>query len=119
MPPVYAGSVITEDPHGWLEPDGAEAGTRRSTADHADASATRLCARVGCGAVAVATLTADYAGRQMAVGPLSPHRTPPALDLCARHRAALTPPEGWELLVHEPARESPDRSESSRRGAGD
>lgn len=62
----------------------------------------RLCARVGCGTTAVSTLTADYDDRIMAVGPLSPDRTPPALDLCERHAAALTPPEGWTLLRHDP-----------------
>lgn len=60
----------------------------------------RLCARVGCGAPAAGTLTADYSDRVMAVGPLSPERTPPAHDLCERHCASLTPPEGWQLLRH-------------------
>ncbi|XPP26623.1 MAG: DUF3499 family protein [Leucobacter sp.] len=64
----------------------------------------RLCARVGCGGTAVATLTADYGDRMMAVGPLSPERTPPALDLCAEHRDALRPPEGWEFVRHDPGR---------------
>lgn len=67
-------------------------------------SAERLCARVGCGATAANTLTADYGDRIMAVGPLSPERTPPALDLCIRHAEALTPPEGWQLLRHDPGR---------------
>lgn len=64
----------------------------------------RRCARVGCGVIAVATLTADYDGRTMAVGPLSPDRQPPALDLCPRHRDTLSPPDGWVLLRHDPAR---------------
>lgn len=62
----------------------------------------RLCARVGCAESAVATLTADYGDRVMAVGPLSPERTPPASDLCGRHRDRLTPPAGWTLLRHDP-----------------
>lgn len=66
----------------------------------------RLCARVGCGEPANCTLTADYEDRQMAVGPLSPERVPPALDLCERHRLALAPPEGWALLQHDPRREA-------------
>ena len=66
---------------------------------------TRLCARVGCGGIAEHTLTADYSERVMAVGPLSPARMPPALDLCARHGDALSPPEGWALLRHDPRRE--------------
>lgn len=62
----------------------------------------RLCARVACGAPAVATLTADYRDCLMAVGPLSPERTPPALDLCAKHRDRLSPPSGWTLVRHDP-----------------
>ncbi|MBU3994305.1 MAG: DUF3499 domain-containing protein [Actinobacteria bacterium] len=72
-----------------------------TTAHDAARAQARLCARVSCGAPAVATLTADYPDRVMAVGPLSPLRTPPALDLCARHRDALTPPDGWELIAHD------------------
>ncbi|MDI6023778.1 DUF3499 family protein [Leucobacter sp. UT-8R-CII-1-4] len=61
---------------------------------------SRLCARVGCAQVARYTLTADYTDRMMAVGPLSPERTPPALDLCERHAESLAPPEGWQLVRH-------------------
>ncbi|MGI8392657.1 DUF3499 family protein [Leucobacter sp. W1038] len=113
--------MTPDDPHSWLEPDAHEAASEAEApvsqsdhthADHAgvdhagaDRAAARahdrLCARVSCGAVAEATLTADYPDRVMAVGPLSPLRTPPALDLCARHRDALTPPDGWELIAHD------------------
>ncbi|MGK0722233.1 DUF3499 family protein [Leucobacter sp. W1478] len=107
--------MTAEDPHRLLEPDAYEAasiarervsGVDQAPADRATAdcdsteTSARLCARVSCGAPAVATLTADYADRMMAVGPLSPLRTPPALDLCPRHRDALSPPDGWELIVH-------------------
>ena len=67
---------------------------------HPTAWESRLCARVGCGQPAEYTLTADYTDRMMAVGPLSPERTPPALDLCQKHAEALAPPEGWELVRH-------------------
>lgn len=73
----------------------------RPPADLLDA---RLCARVGCGGAAEHTLTADYSERVMAVGPLSPVRMPPALDLCDRHGEALSPPEGWTLFRHDPKR---------------
>ena len=109
--PVYAEGVTIEDPHSWLVADAHEAASDAdellSGADHAAVdrgaaqASARLCVRVSCGAVAVATLTADYADRVMAVGPLSPLRTPPALDLCPRHRDALTPPDGWELIAHD------------------
>ncbi|MGE4429032.1 MAG: DUF3499 family protein [Solirubrobacteraceae bacterium] len=69
-----------------------------------DEGTDRMCARVGCGSPATATLTADYEGRTMAVGPLSPVRQPPALDLCARHEVTLSPPDGWTLLRHDPNR---------------
>ena len=82
MPPVYADGVSDTDPHHWLEPE----------------PPSRLCARVSCGHPAIATLTADYGDRVMAVGPLSPLRTPPALDLCARHRDLLSAPDGWQLI---------------------
>ncbi len=83
---LYAGTVtdLPEAPQGPAERPGA-----------------RLCARVGCGRDAAATLTADYGDRMMAVGPLSPERTPPALDLCVWHRDALRPPEGWTIAWHE------------------
>lgn len=73
-------------------------------ADQQQDRPARLCARVGCGNHATATLTADYGDRMMAVGPLSPERTPPALDLCDAHREALRPPEGWTLVEHDPSR---------------
>ena len=82
--------------------ESARAGESPKSVARSDA---RLCARVGCGAVATHTLTADYTDRLMAVGPLSPERTPPALDLCERHSEALTPPEGWRLMRHDPSRE--------------
>ncbi len=75
-----------------------------SGADPRSEARVRSCARVGCGEPAEHTLTADYADRVMAAGPLSPERTPPALDLCVRHCEALTPPEGWLLLRHDPHR---------------
>jgi len=87
---AYAGAVGDD-----REPDGE--GPR---GEDRIAATARLCARVGCREPAVATLTADYEGRLMAVGPLSPAPQPPALDLCTRHRDTLSAPEGWELLRH-------------------
>ena len=76
----------------------------RESIEDANLLGARLCARVGCGCVAEHSLTADYSEQIMAVGPLSPVRMPPALDLCPRHSAALSPPEGWTLLRHDPQR---------------
>lgn len=77
---------------------------QQGAADRHSLHGARLCARVGCGRAAIATLTADYDDRMMAVGPLSPERMPPALDLCAEHRDSLSPPEGWSLVEHDPSR---------------
>ncbi|MGO1539262.1 MAG: DUF3499 family protein [Leucobacter sp.] len=73
-------------------------------ADHGAASedrtGMRLCARVACGSPAVATLTADYENRVMAVGPLSPEPVFQAHDLCERHTARLSPMSGWSIVRH-------------------
>lgn len=66
--------------------------------------APRLCAKPPCQRVAAATLTADYSSRVVALGPLSPVRTPDGQDLCAAHRDRLTPPGGWELIRHDARR---------------
>lgn len=93
--------MSSEAPREETTDSNAEGGDRARAPGPGD----RLCARVACGAPAVATLTADYDGCEMAVGPLSPERTPPALDLCAKHRDRLRPPAGWTLVRHDPGRE--------------
>lgn len=105
MHPVYAGGMSEGggSAQAGTGPWSVNAGQGGGSALPAERA--RSCARVGCGEPPIATLTADYDGRVMAVGPLSPVRMPPALDLCARHREALTPPEGWVLLAHDAERE--------------
>ncbi|MBC9927557.1 MULTISPECIES: DUF3499 family protein [unclassified Leucobacter] len=61
----------------------------------------RRCAKPACQRIAAATLTMDYASRIVALGPLSPERTPDGQDLCAVHHDRLTPPGGWELIRHD------------------
>lgn len=94
---MHADHFAQVDPSADVDPGGSS-----------DPRGHRSCARVGCAEPAAHTLTADYADRVMAVGPLSPERTPPSLDLCVRHCGALTPPEGWELLRHNAHRSLPD-----------
>lgn len=64
----------------------------------------RRCAKPACQRVAAATLTMDYSSRMVALGPLSPERTPDGQDLCAVHRDRMTPPGGWELIRHDARR---------------
>ncbi len=55
----------------------------------------RTCARMGCRAEPVATITLHYAGRRIVIGELLLERDPDLLDLCSGHVAAMTPPIGW------------------------
>lgn len=57
----------------------------------------RLCSRTGCSEGATATLSYDYARSQVWLDPLSPERDPHAYDLCERHAARLSAPQGWQL----------------------
>lgn len=43
------------------------------------------------------TLTYAYAHAQVWLDPLAPERDPHAYDLCGRHAARLSPPQGWQL----------------------
>ncbi|GAA3588310.1 hypothetical protein GCM10022198_09830 [Klugiella xanthotipulae] len=60
----------------------------------------RLCSKAICGRPAAFTLTYDYAGCAMAIGPLSPTADPNSYDLCQIHSDRLTPPANWTLLRH-------------------
>ncbi|MGH9149345.1 MAG: DUF3499 family protein [Acidimicrobiales bacterium] len=57
----------------------------------------RLCARPGCGAPAIASLTYHYAGRTAWIDNLDDERQPSALDLCGGHGADMRVPLGWAL----------------------
>lgn len=62
----------------------------------------RACSKVTCSRVATATLTYDYAGCVLAIGPLSPTPNPHSYDLCEMHANALKAPAGWQVLRHSP-----------------
>lgn len=57
----------------------------------------RLCSRTGCSEAATASLTYDYAHALAWLDPLHAERDPHAYDLCDRHAARLSPPQGWQL----------------------
>lgn len=56
----------------------------------------RQCSRPGCADRATATLSYDYARAHVWVDELAPDRDPHAYDLCERHAARLTVPQGWQ-----------------------
>jgi len=58
----------------------------------------RRCAKPLCSQAAVATVTLDYEGSTMAVGPLAPGYAGEGYDLCEAHAERLTPAQGWQLL---------------------
>lgn len=57
----------------------------------------RQCSRSGCAEEAVSTLTYQYARSQVWLDDLSAERDPHGYDLCQRHTARLSVPNGWRL----------------------
>lgn len=66
---------------------------------------TRLCSRVTCTVEATYTLTYDYAGSLVVVGPLSYVHEPHGYDLCTRHANTLSVPQGWQIMRHSEAQQ--------------
>ncbi|TDW30731.1 DUF3499 family protein [Cryobacterium psychrophilum] len=60
----------------------------------------RPCSRIACGKPSVATLTFDYADSMAVLGPLAIEHDPHSFDLCDRHSARTTAPQGWQLVRH-------------------
>jgi hypothetical protein len=60
----------------------------------------RVCSRVSCRAVATMTLTYIYADSTAVLGPLATFAEPHSYDLCDKHSARLTVPNGWEVIRH-------------------
>jgi len=58
----------------------------------------RHCSRTGCSDSASVTLTYQYAHAQVWLDELAADRDPHAYDLCDRHAARLTAPQGWQVL---------------------
>jgi hypothetical protein len=57
----------------------------------------RPCSRVSCRAAATMTLTYIYADSRAVLGPIATYSEPHAYDLCERHAARLTVPNGWSV----------------------
>ena len=62
--------------------------------------AGRTCSRVSCRAIATMTLTYIYADSTAVLGPLATFSEPHSYDLCERHSARLTVPNGWNVIRH-------------------
>ena len=58
----------------------------------------RVCSRVSCRAVASMTLTYIYADSTVVLGPLATFSEPHSYDLCDKHSARLTVPNGWNVI---------------------
>lgn len=71
-------------------------------------SIVRNCSRVSCRATATMTLTYIYAESRAVVGPIATFSEPHSYDLCERHGAKLTVPNGWSV----------DREISTTEGVG-
>lgn len=61
----------------------------------------RVCSRVSCRAVATMTLTYIYSDSTAVLGPLATFAEPHSYDLCEKHSARLTVPNGWNVIRHE------------------
>jgi hypothetical protein len=57
----------------------------------------RQCSRTGCAEQAIATLSYQYARSQVWLDELAEERDPHSYDLCQRHAARLSVPNGWRL----------------------
>ncbi len=58
----------------------------------------RACSRVSCRSVAAMTLTYIYADSTAVLGPLATFSEPHSYDLCEKHSARLTVPNGWNVI---------------------
>jgi hypothetical protein len=58
----------------------------------------RVCSRVSCRSIASMTLTYIYADSTAVLGPLATFSEPHSYDLCDKHSARLTVPNGWNVI---------------------
>jgi hypothetical protein len=59
---------------------------------------SRVCSRASCRSVAAMTLTYIYAESTAVLGPLATFSEPHSYDLCDKHSARLTVPNGWNVI---------------------
>jgi hypothetical protein len=67
---------------------------------------TQRCARPGCGVVATAWLSYDYAGRRVWLDDPGVEAGGHHSALCAAHAGRLRPPQGWSFQDRRTARAS-------------
>jgi len=58
----------------------------------------RVCSRASCRSVASMTLTYIYSESTAVLGPLATFSEPHSYDLCDKHSARLTVPNGWNVI---------------------
>ena len=58
----------------------------------------RSCSRVSCSSTASMTLTYIYSESMAVLGPLATFSEPHSYDLCDKHSARLTVPNGWSVI---------------------
>lgn len=58
---------------------------------------SRQCSRTGCAEAATVTLSYQYARSMVWLDELTSERDPHSYDLCQRHTARLSVPNGWRL----------------------
>jgi len=58
---------------------------------------SRQCSRTGCAEAATVTLSYQYARSIVWLDDLTVERDPHTYDLCQRHAARLSVPNGWRL----------------------
>ncbi|MDP2291896.1 MAG: DUF3499 family protein [Actinomycetota bacterium] len=58
---------------------------------------SRQCSRTGCAEAASVTLSYQYARSMVWLDELTDERDPHSYDLCQRHTARLSVPNGWRL----------------------
>ncbi|MEM1335972.1 MAG: DUF3499 family protein [Actinomycetota bacterium] len=90
-PPIdHSGGIVIDPSGAWPAPDVSTQMERPIIAD-------RQCSRSGCSEAAAVTLSYDYEHSQVWIDHLWPERDPHVYDLCDRHAARLSVPQGWHL----------------------
>jgi hypothetical protein len=75
----------------------AGASTNRARPPHNFARMNRQCSRSGCAQAATSTLSYQYGRAIVWLDDLTVSRDPHDYDLCERHTARLSVPNGWRL----------------------
>ena len=65
---------------------------------NSEARTGRSCSRVTCRSIAAMTLTYIYSESTAVLGPLATFSEPHSYDLCEKHSARLTVPNGWNVI---------------------